>query len=140
MASVLAGQHGLVAARSFKPGETITKFHARALLPQPNMYTLQVSDKEHCDLGPEILQFMNHSCNPNMFVDTEAYNIEAVSDIQAGEDLTFFYPSTEWEMESPFQCMCGTACCLGSVQGAKFLPREVAARYCLNKHIQVKMS
>ena len=56
--------------------------------------------------------------------------------VKAGDELTFFYPSTEWEMARPFQCTCGAeGKCIGLVNGAKFLDKQVLARYWLNSHI-----
>ena len=43
-------------------------------------------------------------------------------DIEKGEELSFFYPSTEWEMQAPFICLCGAANCIHVVAGARFLP------------------
>ncbi|KAB8242433.1 hypothetical protein BDV35DRAFT_366204 [Aspergillus flavus] len=40
--------------------------------------------------------------------------------LTVGDELTFFYPSTEWTMVQPFQCGCGAGLrrCLGRVAGA----------------------
>ena len=43
-------------------------------------------------------------------------------DIEKGEELSFFYPSTEWEMQAPFICLCGASNCIHVVAGARFLP------------------
>ncbi|KAJ1537753.1 hypothetical protein HK405_014379, partial [Cladochytrium tenue] len=48
----------------------------------------------------------NHSCNPSVFVDVDARQVVAAHDIPAGAQLTFFYPSTEWDMDQPFRCWC----------------------------------
>ncbi len=36
-------------------------------------------------------------------------------DLQVGDQLTFFYPSTEWASPRPFQCLCGAGVgkCIG---------------------------
>jgi hypothetical protein len=39
--------------------------------------------------------------------------------LKVGEELTFFYPSTEWNMDQGFSCFCGTDSCLGYIGGAK---------------------
>lgn len=54
--------------------------------------------------------------------------------------VTFFYPSTEWDMDEPFQCMCGTDKCLGRIAGAKQMPRPVLDQYKLNSHILAKLN
>lgn len=39
--------------------------------------------------------------------------------LKKGEELTFFYPSTEWNMDQPFDCECKKPTCFGSISGAK---------------------
>ncbi|KAJ7460623.1 hypothetical protein FB451DRAFT_1269698 [Mycena latifolia] len=73
--------------------------------------------------------YVNHSCEPNVAFDLSSANptnwhVRALTSIEAGSPLTFFYPSTEWEMEQPFECECGVKSCLGRIQGAKFLTRD----------------
>ena len=61
----------------------------------------------------------NHSCDPATYIDTENLQIIALRDISKGDELTFFYPSTEWEMIQPFQCNCQAQNCIKEVKGAK---------------------
>jgi hypothetical protein len=58
-------------------------------------------------------------------------------DLKAGEDLSFFYPSTEWDMGKPFKCLCDAPknVCLGEISGAKAVDREVLKKYQINPHI-----
>ncbi|VDB93002.1 Bgt-4417-2, partial [Blumeria graminis f. sp. tritici] len=52
-----------------------------------------------------------------------------------GQELTFFYPSTEWSMDQPFDCDCRSQDCLGRISGARFLnPNELKGRW-INLHI-----
>ena len=41
--------------------------------------------------------------------------------IEVGQELTFFYPSTEWDMAQGFECICGTATCRGCKSFVLFL-------------------
>ncbi|KAG0322589.1 hypothetical protein BGZ99_003246 [Dissophora globulifera] len=52
------------------------------------------------------------------------------------DNLTFFYPSSEWEMDQPFPCWCGSEQCVKNIQGAKFLSKQTMSRYFITKHIQ----
>ena len=52
--------------------------------------------------------YRNHSCSPNTHVNIDKFHVEAVVDIPIGTELTFFYPSTEWDMSQPFKCWCGS--------------------------------
>jgi hypothetical protein len=56
--------------------------------------------------------------------------------LKAGDELTFFYPSTEWEMAQPFECLCKNAECRGTISGAMDMPVDVLSEYWLNPHIE----
>nr|WP_293094449.1 SET domain-containing protein-lysine N-methyltransferase [Okeania sp. SIO2F4] len=90
-------------------------------------------------LDPECLQYINHSCNPNVFFDTENMVLIALRNIEIGEEFTFFYPSTEWSMDKGFSCICQTENCLGYIQGAAHLPLDVLTKYKLSVYIQQKL-
>jgi hypothetical protein len=62
--------------------------------------------------------------------------VRAAKPIRPGMPVTFFYPSTEWDMAQPFKCNCGAKECLGVIHGAKHLPRHVLRKYYLNQHIK----
>jgi len=44
--------------------------------------------------------------------------------LQVGDELTFFYPSTEWDMAQPFDCLCGAPTCRGRISGAKAMGEQ----------------
>ncbi|MCC6275005.1 MAG: SET domain-containing protein-lysine N-methyltransferase [Leptospiraceae bacterium] len=101
---------------------------------EPNYKTIQVNQSEHVeDFG--VLAFMNHNCEPNVIIDSKNYHCIASKDIEADEELTFFYPSTEWAMAQEFQCKCSSEKCIGLVSGASTLPINVLSRYYINQHI-----
>ena len=82
---------------------------------------------------------MNHSCAPSTILDTTRMLVFAANDLAAGDELTFFYPSTEWEMSSPFICLCGAPNCIHVVAGARFLPLSTLEDHFLNQHIRELM-
>jgi hypothetical protein len=55
--------------------------------------------------------------------------------LQAGQELTFFYPSTEWAMDQAFACLCGSKSCLGWISGAGDMPTAQLERFWLNAYI-----
>jgi len=57
--------------------------------------------------------------------------------IEPGDALTFFYPSTEWSMDRPFDCLCGAGegKCLGVVSGASSIDSKTMQRWYFNDHI-----
>jgi hypothetical protein len=60
-------------------------------------------------------------------------------DLEPGEELFFFYPSTEWEMAAPFICLCGASNCIHVVAGARFLSLSTLETHYLNRHIRELM-
>ena len=62
-------------------------------------------------------------------------------DLQVGDEVTWFYPCTEWESPRPFRCLCGTEKrgegkrCIGMQRGSKFLGQQVLQNYFVNKHV-----
>ena len=62
--------------------------------------------------------------------------VSAERDLKEGDELTFFYPSTEWHMAQPFECLCGNKECRGRITGAKDMDKEVLGEYWLNGHVE----
>ncbi len=96
--------------------------------------TVQVDEQTH--LLDFVFANMNHSCNPSTFIDCGSLTIFAERDLEPGDELTFFYPSTEWRMERPFKCRCGASGCIGNVKGAAKVLSSSLNRYRLNRHIE----
>jgi len=66
----------------------------------------------------------------------EHMEVRSLRDIQKGEMITFFYPSTEWSMAQPFDCLCKSGKCIGRISGAKDIKKDVLERYWLTEHIR----
>lgn len=135
----ITGQQTLFALRSFHKGEIISPFGAAFVSNKPSYLTVQTGNKEHIALHPYFLQHINHGCNPNCFFDTTAMQVVALQGIENGEEFTFFYPSTEWDMASPFQCYCNQPQCIGLIRGASHIPEEILNQYRLSDFIQKKL-
>jgi len=127
----------LTTKRAYKKGEIICPIPSESLYDKPNRFTVQIGRDRHVEVKE--LSSMNHSCNPNTFLDTTRMLVFAARDVAAGEELTFFYPSTEWEMSSPFICLCGATNCIHVVAGARFLPLSTLENHFLNRHIRELM-
>ena len=133
-------QNALFALQSFQPGEVIAEFSAGTIAAEPTYLTVQVDTGKHITLQPEFLQYINHSCAPNVFFDTTMMKLVALKEIRQEEEMTFFYPSTEWEMTQPFRCYCGSPACLGEIKGAAFLSKNVWKQYRLTDFIQQQLA
>jgi len=133
-------QNALFSLHHFLPGTVIAEFSAGSIAPKPTYLTVQVAIGKHITLQPEFLQYINHSCDPNVFFDTSTMQVVALKELMPGDEMTFFYPSTEWRMTQSFDCYCGSPKCLGRIKGASFLSLEALSQYRVTDFIQQQLS
>lgn len=133
-------QNALFALRSYRPGDVIADFSAGTISAEPTYLTVQVSNRKHITLQPEFLQYINHSCDPNVFFDTTTLQLVALKNIKEQDELGFFYPSTEWKMTQSFGCYCGSPRCIGNVRGAFYLSPEIQTQYRFTDFIQQQLA
>ena len=131
-----SNQKSLHAAVSFSPGDVISDFSAGVTQTFATYLTVQTGADRHITLMPEFLQYINHSCAPNVFFNTTTMQVICLSPLQPGDEFTFFYPSTEWEMAQPFVCNCGSNGCLQLINGASHLSVETLSKYKLTDFIK----
>lgn len=128
----------LLARRNFGAGERLATL-TQCVFDKPKRYTsVQYREDGHFELCSEFV-YMNHSCDPSAALDVnerDDIHVRALREIKAGEAVTFFYPSTEWDMDQPFDCTCGASNCLGRISGAKQLSvDQLKERGFVNNHI-----
>jgi hypothetical protein len=92
---------------------------------RPSFASVQVASNVHIDMAPDVdltdqmdlypWRFMNHSCDANCYIRDRC--VIALRAIEPGEELTFDYNSTEYEMAQPFDCTCGSPKCAGQISG-----------------------
>ena len=128
----------LVAARRIPMGTAFFHLRTDRVRRHPTYQTVQIGLRRHV-LSLGILQYINHSCEPNVIIDTKRRVCYAAREIQPREELNYFYPSTEWEMARPFLCLCGVAHCIRIVTGARYLSTDTLSRYFINEHIRELM-
>jgi hypothetical protein len=101
--------------------------------------SVQASRDLHIELNCDLV-YINHSCRPTLVFDMARWEIrvnsELDSGLKSGDELTFFYPSTEWDMAQPFDCHCRQVECRGRISGAKDMTESVLRKYWLNPHIE----
>ncbi|TFK39415.1 hypothetical protein BDQ12DRAFT_681748 [Crucibulum laeve] len=122
---------GLKAIEGFDAGQTMALLGRDRITKGPKAYTSVQCGRgkeDHIELNSDLV-YINHSCEPNVAFDLSSadrtkWNLRALKRIEPGTFLTFFYPSTEWDMDQPFTCQCKTPTCLGMIQGAKYLSRK----------------
>jgi len=133
------GQRCLKSLAAFEPGDVLAQFGPRRHCDTASRMTVQISEHHHIELGPIYLELINHSCDPNVFFDSQRWELVALRSIAPGDELCFFYPSTEWHMASPFDCVCGSDRCLGRITGAANIAPSMLATHRLSAHIQLML-
>ena len=119
---------GVVAGKHVGKGESILKFFGdlvpRKKVKNPNA-ALQLDEDLFLKSNGTIDESLNHSCNPNCYIDFEELTLVALKDIHKGEELSFDYNISEYdliEQDCSFTCLCGSQNCIGEVKGFKYLP------------------
>lgn len=130
---------GLFAIKSIQEGEDVLKWggdyvnsteaeKARSqgkLVMQFDDNLFSVEDK-----GESNAYFLNHSCNPNLWM-KDAFTLQAKRNIDVGEELTADYAM--WETDenyiSKWECLCNTADCRHRVTGKDWLLKKLQRNY-----------
>ena len=132
-------QKSLNAVRVIEAAELISFFNAKETYKLPTYLTVQTGINQHITLMPEFLQYINHSCEPNVFFDTTLMQLIALKHIEIDEELCFFYPSSEWKMTQSFVCNCSASQCLKLIQGAAYLSSDVVKHYQFTDFIKQQL-
>lgn len=138
---------GLITVEEIRKGESILKINGALVLRRevknPNA-ALQVDEDLFLESDGTIDENLNHSCDPNCYVDFRSLCLVALKDIAAGEELTFDYNASEYDLVDQgcaFLCCCGAANCVGHLRGFKYLSSEQRKRIepLLSPFLQKKM-
>lgn len=129
------GYKGLFAKKDIIAGSIIFLLKG-SVSRRPTKYSVQLSRDKHIDF-PSVRkpnddldyawQYLNHSCEPNGYVNAVEYCFCALRNIRKGQEITFNYLTTEYELAAPFRCGCGSAKCFGFIRGNKFLTADQIA-------------
>jgi SET domain-containing protein len=101
------------------------------LTKEQNKYDCDYLQNGKVILMQEPEKYINHSCNPNVYVKTidGVRKIIAMRDIKCGEEIVYDY-SMNGDNDGTFQCRCGSNKCRGVYQGSYFkLPIDLQIKY-----------
>lgn len=138
------GEYALVADRPVETGELLMEIDG-VLSDGPSRYSVQVGRDLHiappADVTREdrreryLWRFLNHSCLPSAVL--VGRRLVAARPIAAGEELSFDYNTSEYEMAEPFRCRCGH-CDGAEIRGARFLSPDERSRreHLLASHLR----
>jgi SET domain-containing protein len=76
----------------------------------------------------EDADFVNHSCDPNAWIEGHAA-LRARRDIAVGDEICFDYAMTDGSDYDEFECLCGAVICRQKVTGSDWELPELQARY-----------
>lgn len=86
------------------------------VLPYRCRQTRQLQTGLHL-YDPRFCGLLEHSCNPNVFLDMSELWLWALKDIHRGERLTMDFAATEDKLLRQFACHCGSSQCRGWITG-----------------------
>jgi hypothetical protein len=118
------GKKGLFALVSIDRNEVLIDLNGENYFLSPTRRSLQIGEKRHVFGRDETVGYLNHSCEPNSFLEFSSLCVRALRDIQRGEEVKVNYAATEYEMHDCFRCDCGSSACLQMIRGFKFLTRD----------------
>lgn len=135
------GKCGLFALEPISEGAAVIDFRNEELLPSPTRRSVQIDEGKHVIGRPETVGYLNHSCEPNVWIDVCGMCVRALRNIQKGEEITFNYLTTEYAMHDGFQCDCGSPACYGMILGFKHLnpQQQLALKPCLAPYLRRKL-
>lgn len=118
-------------------GAIFSKITTAIPAPQKTYTSVQTGPGLNIELCSDLV-YCNHSCSPSLEFDMSAFEVRVSRDrpLSVGDELTFFYPSTEWDMVQPFKCNCGSRNCLGVIAGSKDIDPSALSQYWLNPHVK----
>jgi len=96
----------IVASKNILKNELITNLDNLSILSSNNKYAVTKNLSEYYDTETSVVIYTNHSCCPNMIITKQGSDFVANQDIKEGEIITFNYNTTEFEIISPFDCLC----------------------------------
>ncbi|WP_366524565.1 SET domain-containing protein-lysine N-methyltransferase [Nannocystis sp.] len=111
---------GVFAVEAISAGEVLMAI-AEVFVEQRAQHTIQIDEHRHQAGTGEIDDYLNHSCDPNCALVFDRLELVALRPLVAGEELSFNYLSSEWDMAAPFRCGCGAAGCMRSISGFRWL-------------------
>jgi SET domain-containing protein len=122
------GRKGLFALVPIAKDEILIDLNGEDTLPLPTRRSLQIGEGRHAIGREETVGYLNHGCEPNVYLDFSCLWVRAFKDIQAGQEVKINYAATEYEMHDSFSCDCASPACLRMIRGFKFLTREQQLR------------
>jgi hypothetical protein len=134
---------GLFTARAFGSGSIVLDVrdpnYLAGVKPYGQLILFGYSHADIFQVGPDLFlppyggldDFTNHSCEPNcgLRVYASGFDMIALRDIAAGDELTYDYSRHQEHAAEDMICRCGAASCRGIVRSFSTLPAQLRQHY-----------
>ena len=126
---------------SLPAGAFFARIDAYHFVNDRSYATVEASRSRHFELDSDLL-YVNHSCEPALEFDESLMEVRVSRHrrLNKGDELTFFYPSTELHMAQPFDCHCRRPQCRGRIAGAAQMEPSQLKDYWLNLHVEEQLA
>ena len=125
---------GVFARKKIRKGEVVAVFDGKRYDGKFDgwtkdllYHTIQYGPEEWRD-SKGVARYFNHSCDPNCGI-RGLFNVVAMRDIEANEQLTWDYEMTEKSDWFRLRCKCGTEKCRKIIGHHDRMPKEVRENY-----------
>jgi hypothetical protein len=81
------GKKGLLALVPIGSNEILIDLNGENTFLSPTRRSLKIGERRHVFGREETVGYLNHSCEPNSFLDFECLCVRALRNIQAGEEV-----------------------------------------------------
>ncbi|MCX6785509.1 MAG: SET domain-containing protein-lysine N-methyltransferase [Candidatus Komeilibacteria bacterium] len=102
--------YGIFTDSPIKKGEAFYKIPSDKILSQNHHQAARIGAQQWV-WDEQVLNFVNHSCEPNVFINVANLTLVALKNIRAGEEITCNYDFSEGEQGFHFICQCGSKFC-----------------------------
>ena len=123
------GAYALLTDRQIGKDEIVLVLRGE-IIGQPTKYSIQIGEHKHLEpyTDPQdirsLIRFLNHSCDPSAYINFDDLTVRALRNLDPGEEVSFNYNTTEYEMANPFKCNCEAENCRDDIRGFKYLPLD----------------
>jgi SET domain-containing protein len=129
---------GSFATSKISKGEIVASFGGHVVYQRELVHysadrvsrSLQLSSDTYLLSGntPEAGDMINHSCEPNCGM-AGTSSVQALSDIEIGEELSFDYAMSDSSQYDEFNCACGKDKCREKITGMDWQKKDLQAKY-----------
>ena len=105
-------QSSLVIQNSVAPDDTLINILKDGSIKARDRYTIEIKAGH---IYHPVAKYINHSCQPNAYVDIDTGCINSLYYLTKGTHITIDYHITESNILESFDCACGSPNCKGHI-------------------------